>query len=601
MTAGERWISVPFRAVRAGPGVDLVVGSSGCYALPSAEVHVLRQFERLGPGGRGPQDWGGPILDALAGKGLLVSERQILRQLSRARPGQVSPEIASVGVITRNRPGQLAACVESLVENFRAYGRRLEFVVIDQSPSPEKRRENTERLRPAARLAEIRYSGPDQRAAFCEKLAARGAPRGICRAAICAHAQGDDYGAARNALMLDQAGTAFLSADDDVVARTAVHPSLNTELRLVGHGAGFDLYFFRDRQTALAWPRWEPVDIVGEHARLLGSHWRSSADGDWGSVNLERMCGHFAVTGWTPRIVGTMAGKVGDSGRNDPEWDQWVGNWTPDRAALGRLEVAELAASPAIGHTVGLMTTMFALDLRAHLPPFPPRHFGEDGVYATLVDRLISNACWGIVAHGIIHDRAPRGLDVAPPRFAFSQMLGALIAGLPASRARPENDAESMRALGEGLCRLCLGMSELRATTLECLARALEVSYENIGRIRASDAPAGYRQWAAEAGDRLSREYTQLCNAGPNRRQLGDATSRAALPCRQSKPALKRPPGATQRKVASHLTPGFNWEQFRLDVADFGRILSCWPEIFAMARDLRAEGVRPSLPLADCP
>src|SRR6185437_14885767 len=41
-------------------------------------------------------------------------------------------------------------------------------------------------------------------------------------------------------------------------------------------------------------------------------------------------------------------------------------------------------------------------------------------------------------------------------------------------------------------------------------------------------------------------------------RQLGDATSRAgqraAVPLvrRQSKPALKRPTGATQRKVASH-------------------------------------------------
>jgi len=35
-------------------------------------------------------------------------------------------------------------------------------------------------------------------------------------------------------------------------------------------------------------------------------------------------------------------------------------------------------------------------------------------------------------------------------------------------------------------------------------------------------------------------------------RQLGDATSRAGIPCRQSKPALKRPAGATKGKVASH-------------------------------------------------
>jgi len=35
-------------------------------------------------------------------------------------------------------------------------------------------------------------------------------------------------------------------------------------------------------------------------------------------------------------------------------------------------------------------------------------------------------------------------------------------------------------------------------------------------------------------------------------RQLGSATSRAGARCRQSKPAHKRPSGATQRKVASH-------------------------------------------------
>ena len=42
-------------------------------------------------------------------------------------------------------------------------------------------------------------------------------------------------------------------------------------------------------------------------------------------------------------------------------------------------------------------------------------------------------------------------------------------------------------------------------------------------------------------------------------RQLGDATSRAGIPCRQSKPALKRPAGATQRKVASHTVGSYVW------------------------------------------
>ena len=46
----------------------------------------------------------------------------------------------------------------------------------------------------------------------------------------------------------------------------------------------------------------------------------------------------------------------------------------------------------------------------------------------------------------------------------------------------------------------------------------------------------------------------KICSAEQARewRQLGEATSRAGLPCRQSKPAHKRPAGATQRKVASH-------------------------------------------------
>ncbi|HVA62743.1 MAG TPA: hypothetical protein VNF74_03375 [Terriglobales bacterium] len=43
----------------------------------------------------------------------------------------------------------------------------------------------------------------------------------------------------------------------------------------------------------------------------------------------------------------------------------------------------------------------------------------------------------------------------------------------------------------------------------------------------------------------------------------------------------------------------FSWPDFRLEIAEYGQLLQCWPEIFQAARELRADGIRISEPLRD--
>jgi hypothetical protein len=506
-----------------------------------------------------------PLSDSTATnhKGALANE--VLAPL-RANVVPLAPaKIGTVGIPTRDRPAHLANCVGSLVENAKAFGRKLEIVVIDVSAAPAVRRENRARLGAFCASAEIRYCGPGEREAYWRKLGRRGVHAGDREAASRSSLANSNFGAARNALLLDQAGEAFLSADDDVIARTAIHPFLKQGIRFIGGGRCFDSWYFRDRASALDWARWERVDIVGQHAALLGQSTASLATSGARPVNLDGMCGHFTDPGCDLRVVGTVPGKVGDSGRGDPAWDIWAGNWLPGRGSLARVEVAELADSIVIAHHFGLMTTMAALDARMGLPPFFSRYHSEDRLFATLLGRVMPNACWGVVPHGIVHDRPQRKIEQASPCLRLSDVLWGQLSELPLRRAGC-TDADAIVEAGGNLCRSVeAGPNELRHEILERLAKFVSRGLGGLQRIAEADAPPERRAFITLAQRRLVSGFIRLCGPEP------------------------------ESEIA-----GFSWDAVGRDLAEYGRLLQHWPEILQVARDLRADCVRPSIPLEDC-
>ena len=565
ISAGKRAIALPYRPVSISPDLELIIGPAGCKLLSAAQARALRTFSRLRSEG-GADD--GVIAEGIAflkRTGLLVDEEKIMGRFRRTTGASAAPRIGSFGIPTCNRPLNLANCARSLVENARAHGRRVEIVVVDVSPSGAVRGENLAQLRAFSEMADIRYCGPEQRIAFWKQLGTRGVAGDVGDITFRSFAAESNFGAARNALMLDQAGEAFISADDDIIARTAIHPTVKEGIRIAGGERCFDCWFFPDRPAALEWARWEQADIVGEHAALLGRSVATLLASGAQPVNLDGMCGHFADPEWAPRIVGTMPGKVGDSGRGDPAWDVWAGNWVPDRGLLGRLEVAELAESTVIGHHIGFMATMVALDLRRILPPFFPRHRGEDRMFAALLSRAMPEACWGIVPHGIIHDRPPRGIEDPPPFLRHCEMICAQLWGLPARRSG-RSDADAIREAGADLSRsIDAGTRELQLSTLEHLGNYVAGWIAQFRRMCESDLATDQRAQIEETRQRIQLEFAELCDA-------------------VSKPA----------------TTGFSWEGLGRELAEYGQLLQHWPEIYETARKLRAECIRMSVPLGDC-
>jgi len=352
--------------------------------------------------------------------------------------------------------------------------------------------------------------------------------------------------------------------DDDTVIQAAVHPNPRRGIRLIGGGRCFDQWFFQDRATALKWARWAPLDAIGEHAALLGRRVSSLVRAS-PSVLLEEICCHFAEPGRSARIVGTMAGKVGDSGRHDPVWDIWAGYWTENRAPLGRLEVAEISDSVVIGHDIGCMATAFALDLRSALPPFFPKLGGEDGMFAAILSRVLPEAYWGVVPHAIIHDRPPRGIEEQPPWLGANEALRAQLLALPARRCG-RSDEEAIQDAGSDLTRAVTsaGIGELRQRTLECLGRFVSQWLDHFRRVKDCEIPDAQRARLEGAERQLVLEFIRLCA-----------------------------PGSESPSAA------FNWSDFGCQLTDYGRLLQYWPTLFDAARDLRSQGVRLSVGFHD--
>jgi FkbH-like protein len=143
--------------------------------------------------------------------------------------------IASIGVVTANRPEALLRALESYAENARHHGRAPDLVVVDDSRAPAMRAANRgalaalSRARGASRA--IRYAGTEEKEAFLRALGAFDVPPDVARFALLPDVTDTTtVGANRNALLLDAVGDLVFSADDDTLCRLAAPPDSDPAL-----------------------------------------------------------------------------------------------------------------------------------------------------------------------------------------------------------------------------------------------------------------------------------------------------------------------------------------------------------------------------------
>ena len=499
-------------------------------------------------------------------------------------PSESTPPVSALGIPTRGRPEALVRALASYIENARAFGRRVRFVVVDDSVEPAHRAQNRRGLDHLRRRfhVPIAYAGAEERSAFIARLAQASDVRHEVVAFGLANPCGFPMaaGSARNTLLLETLGELAISVDDDTVCRIAPAPGARDGLA-VASGPGHTREFYPDNEAALAAAPFEPHDFFGLHERLLGRsvEGRVLAAAPEG-LDLKSMSRHLARRlGRGNHVRMTALGVAGHSGVG--HWARYVSlrgacrqrllsSEASYRACLPSMQVIRASRRETIADGANCMGINLGLDNRDGLPPFAPVQRNEDGVFGWLFYRGSGDACLGSLPWVLVHSPTPRppltwadAGRVCAADFVLS--LFGEIAGPPTERPLPGG----LPALGRRLAEIgALPAAELHERLRLIRTRTLR------GRLRRTE-------------NRLA-EYHHEPSFWAEDVQRYAATLRARL---DSRDALADDLDCAEG--ASNAT-----EAMGLLLRRFGQLLDAWPTLLEATRDLRARGIRVAVPLA---
>lgn len=392
----------------------------------------------------------------LAECGILRSGQQLTedlrcagRETSSVRP---EPDIATLGIITANRPQALRDCAESFLAHFHQCGHNdIQYVIADDSRSSEDLSANSrlcDQLRGSiGRPFVIHLTGRDK-ANLRRELIRQGIPRETAEFAL--PVPGEQFcgpGANRN-WMLALFAEKFLSVDDDTVCRLWRHPETRDALRLNGHEDPCEYWFPLSRSETSQTPVAPGADLLRSHGQLLGRHVAEMASA---ALETRDACAHLlpASGKLNAKVALTYTGLAGDSGmfsgmRFLTCQGETRARLAADRAlynrAIGRREIARIALCATVTHDQICMATTMGIDNREPVPPFPPGWRGEDKVFGSALAQLFPHSVTGDVPLGIIHNAdRPGAYAVSIFEAAAVSRVCDLLGALIVSMAVPKN------------------------------------------------------------------------------------------------------------------------------------------------------------------
>lgn len=412
-------------------------------------------------------------LENAIGAGLLVSDSDIRNRLSGGRVTSETPNITSIGFVTRNRAACLARCASSYIENIGSAIEHTRILVMDDSDSTEHRSATRCLMKELKNRygCRIGYADFDAKQRFVHRLHdVSQVPIDVIRFALTdVENYGCSIGANRNCLLLQTVGELGLSADDDTVCQMYLGPSSE----LLRYSSSQDIAqqeYFPDRESGLA--TLTPVDtnILSLHEQLLGRTLMTEALTLENSNNFElhRMSRKLlrAVTERAGKIALTFMGRVGDVANPynmlamfaDGDQRQaimqshasYLTNCT-SREALRNVPSPvvcdqELARMP--------MSTVMGFDNRVLLPPFLPVLRGEDAIFGLILNRCFTEAHYGylpeIVLHAPMESRTNRPEDLwnAMVQFPYRRFVEIFLQTLSLPQCGPHR---SLALVGEHL------------------------------------------------------------------------------------------------------------------------------------------------------
>lgn len=520
-------------------------------------------------------------LQEFANAGLLIAETDVLPK-PRSR-SEIDQRIATIGVVTRNRPDILRRCVTSYIESCSKHRRDVDFVVADDSEEQSVREETRRMLRSLKDKHGVRifYAGLEEKRRYTEQLlATHKLPSEVLNFALFdVENCGYSVGANRNALLLHTADEIFFSADDDTVCRLAGAPQ--SEPDQLAFFSGIDpteFHFFPDRETALASVNVEDADVLGIHENLLGRDFGECL-ASVAAVNFEQAAAPFLreLQSNAASIRLTMTGVFGDSGMWSPSWLLRLGGASYARlteskaayeSAFNSREILRAVKQMTIASGDFCMGYALGLDNRNLLPPFFPVHRNEDGLFASTLKVCFEHAYVAHLPAAIMHVPEVRkysAADLWEKPFVHT-LYDVLLVCLQSFNFPPEmmSEAERLRALGQHLIHL--GSSSPSAFEEFVRIYLWHFRTSNITALEEElanrkDAPDFWSRDVIKQVELLRRSLLEEVYQPPN----DLLASRSADEARR----------LTQRLILK-----------------FGELLYWWPEMIATAKNLRADGVR---------
>lgn len=526
-------------------------------------------------------------LTELARAGLLVSASDLVKRVRELVPRDAAPPppIGAIGVPTRNRVPDTHACLASYIENGRAHGRSIEYLVAEGEVDDATRDATRASLIELARRfgVSIAHAGGPERRAYAAALAKRaGVPLDLAEFALLRSERlPNDSGGSRNAILLHFAGEMHLHVDDDTRCQLAPAPGKQPGLALTSANDPSESWF--PARGAPALPDRVRVDqcYVALHEAMLGRSVAALIDGARREgLDIEGAGASFfrRLDPTGGRVLYTQLGSAGDTGTGSmwhyllfrgPTRERLLTSEDMYRHAFTSRQSVRVVPRAAIADGGFCMGMAMGIDGRGAIPPFLPVQRNSDGLFGIVARLCHHDTFTGFVPWVIEHSPStPR----TSPFEAFFDSLGHswgedLLCGLVAGShvvADHVDPARSLRALGGHLQRLgTLPLDELEEMLRVHVLRARTMDLVMLDdALRVYSGSPGY--WAKD----VERAIT-LLRAAVERRNIARSSD------------MEDVLGPEEARISMQRM-----------VRRFGELCAAWPDMLAAAVELRREGVR---------
>jgi hypothetical protein len=425
------------------------------------------------------------VLDELVMKGVLISDRDVIRACSERAPDSPRPSIGTLGIVARAQDEHLAASLRRHLDSVRTSGQRLRVIVVDLCPDTWKAKVNRLAIASLAREygAFVCYADMGRLSEVTRELAASGVPEEVAEYAL-VPAVHSNVAAAMNAILLDTTGELVVLTGAMVADRFLSHPWSDRSLMIAGScpESAYELLMLPEPSNGDPRPNCGILDVLGPVLGLSTSELvKAFADGN---IRLEDCCDHL------------LEGLLRSAGV--------VAVVSPGLATRSESKGfrALMTKGYALSHHGFRHAPCLGIDNRRFNPPFVPVGGAED-LFAELLasmhsDGFALNVPWAATGTDVDVTRAntaarTRALDDFT---ALSACIAAARSMLPSC-----NPTQTLQLLGSQLCEAnCLSADDLAPRVWPYLS----------DRFRAALADRDPRYWWPERARRTVAEVAQL-------------------------------------------------------------------------------------------